>query len=42
MLWDYLKLSEGKSCHTPMSLRNALQMHIAFAETGDMRNTRFE
>lgn len=42
LLWDYLKLSEGKSCHTPMSLRNALQMHIAFAETGDMRNTRFE
>ena len=42
LLWDYLKLSEGQSCHTPMSLRNALQMHIAFAETGDMRNTRFE
>lgn len=42
LLWDYLKLSEGKACHTPMSLRNALKMHIAFAETGDMRNTRFE
>lgn len=42
LLWDYLKLSEGKRCHTPMSLRNALKMHIAFAETGDMRNTKFE
>ena len=42
LLWDYLKLSEGKGCHTPMSLRNALKMHIAFAETGDMRNTKFE
>lgn len=41
LLWDYLKLSEGKSCHTPMSLQNAFKMHIAFAETGDMRNTRF-
>lgn len=39
---NYPLLSEGQSCHTPMSLRNALQMHIAFAETGDMRNTRFE
>ena len=42
LLWDYLKLSEGKSCHTPMSLRNAFKMHIAYAETGDMRNTQFE
>lgn len=42
LLWDYLKLSEGQSCHTPMSLRNALQMHIAFAETGDMHNTTFQ
>ena len=42
LLWDYLKLSEGKSYHTPMSLQNAYKMHIAFAETGDMRNTRFE
>ena len=24
-----------------MSLRNALQMHIAFAETGDMRRMRY-
>ena len=42
LLWDYLKLSEGKSCHTPMSLRNAFKMHIAYAETGDMQNTQFE
>ena len=42
LLWDYLKLSEGQSCHTPMSLKNALQMHIAFAETGDMHNTTFK
>lgn len=42
LLWDYLKLSEGKSYHTPLSLRNALKMHVAFAETGDMRNTQFE
>ncbi len=41
LLWDYLKLSEGKGLHTPTSLRNAFQMHLAFAETGDMHNTRF-
>ena len=40
LLWDYLKLSEGK-CHTPMSLLNAFRMHLAYAETGDMRNTVF-
>ena len=42
LLWDYVKLSDGTSCHTPLSLRNALKMHLAFAETGDMRNTVFE
>ena len=42
LLWDYLRLSEGKSCHTPFSLRNALKMHQAFEETGDMHNTRYE
>ena len=41
-LWDYLKLSEGKSYHTPMSLINAFKMHIAFEETGDMHNTVYE
>lgn len=41
-MWDYLKLSEGKGLHTPHSLRNAFKMHIAFEETGDMRNAKFE
>lgn len=41
MLWDYLKLTAGHA-HTPMSLRNALAMHIAFEETGDMRNTKWK
>ncbi len=41
LLWDYLKLSEGKACHTPFSLRNAFQMHLAFEKTGDMRNTKY-
>ena len=40
LLWDYVRLSDGNS-HTPLSLKNALKMHIAFAETGDMRNTVF-
>lgn len=40
LLWDYLKISEGKF-HTPMTLRKALNMHLAFEETGDMRNTKF-
>lgn len=40
LLWDYLKMAAG-TCHTPMSLKNALQMHIALEETGDMRNTKF-
>ena len=41
LLWDYLKLSEGKSVHTPHSLRHAFAMHIAYEETGDMRNAKF-
>ena len=41
LLWDYLKLSEGKCYHTPFSLRNAFKMHIAYEETGDMRNAEF-
>lgn len=41
LLWDYLKLSEGRGFHTPHSLRNAFQMHLAYEETGDMRNTKF-
>lgn len=41
LLRDYLKLSEGKPYHTPMSLPNAFNMHLAYAETGDMRNATF-
>ncbi|MCQ2216332.1 MAG: succinate CoA transferase [Bacteroidales bacterium] len=40
LLWDYVKMQTGK-CHTPMTLTKALQMHIAFEETGDMRNAKF-
>ncbi|MGN0029008.1 MAG: succinate CoA transferase [Marinilabiliaceae bacterium] len=39
LLWDYLKLMEGK-CHTPAVLSKAFAMHIALAETGDMRNAK--
>lgn len=41
LLWDYLRLSEGTGVHTPHSLRNAFAMHLAFEETGDMRNAKF-
>lgn len=41
LLWDYLKLSDKKSCHTPFDLKNAFRMHLAFEETGDMRNTKY-
>ena len=37
LLWDYLKIAEGKA-HTPMVLRKALAMHIAYEETGSMKN----
>ena len=40
LLWDYLKMNAGHA-HTPASLINALKMHITFAETGDMRNTKW-
>ncbi len=40
LLWDYLKMAAGKA-HTPMTLVKALQMHIAFEQTGDMRNTKW-
>ncbi len=40
MLWDYLKIREGKS-HTPMALQKAFAMHIALEQTGDMRNAEF-
>lgn len=40
LLWDYLKITMGKA-HTPMNLMKALKMHLAFEETGDMRNCKF-
>lgn len=42
ILWDYVKLSEGKSYHTPMSLQNAFKMHMTYAQTGDMHHTKFD
>ena len=41
LLWDYLRLAEGKGLHTPHTLSKAFAMHLAFEETGDMRNARF-
>lgn len=41
LLWDYVRISQGKG-HTPFSLKNALKMHIAYAEYGDMKKTIFE
>ena len=40
LLWDYLKMGTGKG-HTPHTLSKALQMHIEFLNSGDMRNTKF-
>lgn len=39
LLWDYLKLS--KTTHTPHTLASAFKMHLEFAESGDMHNTRW-
>ena len=41
LLWDFLRLSEGKGLHTPTSLRHAFAMHLAFEESGDMHDARF-
>ena len=37
ILWDYLKLTDGKS-HTPHAIRAALGLHAELAKSGDMRN----
>ena len=37
LLWDYLKL--GAKGHTPQTLQAAFGFHLAFNQTGDMRNT---
>ncbi|MBD5199992.1 MAG: succinate CoA transferase [Bacteroides sp.] len=39
ILWDYLKL--GKGGQTPHTLAAAFAMHVAFSETGDMRNADY-
>lgn len=41
LLWDYLKITEGKGLHTPHSLQNAFRMHLELEQSGDMRNTKF-
>jgi succinate CoA transferase len=40
LLWDYLKMGAGQG-HTPHTLSKALQMHVEFLNSGDMRNTKF-
>ena len=37
ILWDYLKLTDGKS-QSPHALRAALAMHAELAKSGDMKN----
>ena len=41
LLWDYLKLSEGKGVHTPLNLAGALGMHIQFEKSGNMLDTNW-
>lgn len=41
LLWDYLKLSQGKKTHTVHSLDKAFGMHLEFMNSGDMRNTKW-
>jgi len=40
LLWDYLKLSKGG--HMPHTLSMSHAMHLEFAKSGDMRNTKWE
>jgi succinate CoA transferase len=40
LLWDYLKLGANAG-HTPHTISKALNMHIEFLNSGDMRNTQF-
>ena len=41
LLWDYLKLTDGKA-QTPHAIQAALGMHVESAQSGDMRNTRWD
>ncbi|MDR0962083.1 MAG: acetyl-CoA hydrolase/transferase family protein [Mediterranea sp.] len=40
ILWDYLKLTDGKS-QTPQALQAAFGMHVELAKSGDMRNVNW-
>ena len=40
LLWDYLKLTDGKS-QTPHAIGKALAMHAELATSGDMRNVKW-
>jgi succinate CoA transferase len=40
ILWDYLKLTDGKS-QTPQALQAAFAMHVEMAKSGDMRNVNW-
>ena len=40
LLWDYLKSNKGS--HTPHTLSVSHAMHLEFAKSGDMRNTKWE
>ncbi|GHT03557.1 acetyl-CoA hydrolase [Bacteroidia bacterium] len=40
LLREYLKLSQ--TGHTPATVASALSFHVAFAETGDMRQAKFK
>ena len=42
LMWDYLKLTEGKGFHTQHSLKDAFAFHQAFMETGDMHNASYK
>ncbi|HEY4784709.1 MAG TPA: acetyl-CoA hydrolase/transferase family protein [Bacteroidales bacterium] len=39
LLWDYIKLSD--KVHTPQTLSACFGMHVEFAKSGDMRNTKW-
>ncbi len=41
LLWDYLKITEGKKMHTLHALNKAFGMHLEFLNSGDMRNTKW-
>ena len=42
LLREYLKLTDGISGHTPLSLHHAFSFHEEFMRSGDMHNVKFE